>query len=334
MSNRVVLIGAVHEAAAALTALGSHAGVGLVGVVTLTAEAGSQVSGFVDLAPLADASGAPVVRTVDVNDASTVAAIRSLSPDLIAVVGWTRLIGEDVLAVPRVGCIGFHASLLPHGRGRAPVNWSIIRGERRTGNTMMLLDAGVDTGLVVDQRATPIYADDNCATVYDRVGRLGAEMLHDNVVPLLEGTARPSRQDEAAVTTFGKRVPEMGVVDWRRSPGEVHDWVRAQTRPYPGAFSTLGDQRVRLWRTEVPRWSEESGQPGEVLAVAPDHWRVATGDAGSVRVTDVGLDDSPSVGLAYVAARLGLRVGSRFELPRPEVVAWSLGLGPRPGSVS
>lgn len=330
MNNRVVLIGAVHEASAALGELAEHQEVDLVGFVTLTAEAGVRVSGFVDLTAEAKAAGATVIRTSDVNDPETVAALRSLAPDLIAVVGWTRLIGEELLRLPRAGCVGFHASLLPHGRGRAPVNWSIIRGEPRTGNTMMLLDAGVDTGVVIDQRSTPIYIEDTCHTVYERVARLGGDMLRDNVTPLLKGAVRHRQQDDARVTIFPKRVPEMGVTDWQRSPGEIHDWVRAQTQPYPGAFTWFRGTRVRLWASEVPKSDEARGEPGEILSVDPDGLRVATGDNGSILITAAGLDDGPVRSPIDVVEPTGLSVGARFEVPDRDVAAWALGAGPRP----
>src|SRR5699024_4620373 len=155
--------------------------------------------------------GVPVVLVDDVNSPESVSAIRELAPDLVAVVGWTRLIGDELLDLPSRGCVGFHASLLPHNRGRAPVNWAILRGEHETGNTMMLLDAGVDTGNIVDQRRTPIHPEDTCATVYERVAELGAAMLTGNMGPLLRGEVTPLRQDESKASLLPKRVPMMGV---------------------------------------------------------------------------------------------------------------------------
>src|SRR5262249_1744303 len=153
----VVFVGAVHEAETALSALiGAHAD--LAAVVTLTEEAAARTSGAVDrgVAATAAAARVPGIRPEDLNAEAEVARVRMLAPDLIVVVGWTRLLSPALLAIPPRGCVGFHASLLPRHRGRAPVNWAILRGETETGNTMIFLEPEVDAGDIVDQRTIPI----------------------------------------------------------------------------------------------------------------------------------------------------------------------------------
>ena len=329
MGNRVVLVGAVHESLSAFDALARHPDVVLAGVVTLDRQAGEAVAGFVDLATPAREHDVPVLHVSNVNAPAAVAAIRDLSPDLIAVVGWTRLIGDELLAMPRVGCIGFHASLLPYGRGRAPVNWSIIRGDSAAGNTMLLLDAGVDTGLIVDQRSTPIYLADTCATVYERVGQLGGQMLRDNLVPLLEGRADTKTQDPSLATTFPKRTPAMGVTDWRLSPVEIHNWIRALTRPYPGAFTSFEGKQVMLWTSAPPMSEEGTGADGEVLDIGPEGVRIAAG-GGSLLVTSFGIPGREGQVPLEAVEDLGLEVGSRFQVPDEATSLWARGFGPRP----
>ncbi|WP_161965131.1 methionyl-tRNA formyltransferase [Ornithinimicrobium cerasi] len=297
--------------------------------MTLTAEAGAKVSGAVDVASRASEHGIPVVLVEDVNSPNSVAEIRALAPDLVAVVGWTRLIHDELLKLPTHGCIGFHASLLPHNRGRAPVNWAILRGEHETGNTMMLLNAGIDTGGVVDQRSTPIGPEDTCATVYERVAALGAAMLGDHLGPLLRGAVVPRRQDESKATLLPKRVPLMGVTDWRRSAQEIHDWIRAQTAPYPGAFTHLDGERVTLWRSAPPAPGDSPVNPGTVVAIDHTGVTVATG-SGTVLVTEVGTVEHHHLHAHEWAAGAGLRVGAQFDQPSDAWVAWSLGRGPRP----
>lgn len=328
-NRRVLLIGAVHEAMDGLRAIAEHPDAELVAVVTLTPEAAADVSGAVNLAAAATERGVPVLRVGDVNSAESAAAIRDLDPALIAVIGWTRLIGRELLAVPTRGCIGFHASLLPHNRGRAPVNWAILRGETSTGNTMMLLDPGVDTGRIVDQRRTPIYLDDTCATVYERVAALGAAMLEDNLAALLEGRAAPRVQDEHGASQLSKRTPEMGVTDWRRTPTEVHDWIRAQTTPYPGAFTHRDGEQVMLWGSAPPLRHDGRGTPGTVLAIDAGGVRVAAGP-GSLLLTSLGHPGGAPQPAATFATATGLEVGTRFTSPDDATAAWALGLGARP----
>jgi methionyl-tRNA formyltransferase len=331
--NRIVLIGAVHEALPSLQALLAGAPrIRLAGLVTPGAEQAHGMSGHVDLVPVVAGLDVPVLRTADANDPAAVAWIRARRPDLLVVVGWSRLIGPELLGVPPRGCVGFHASLLPRGRGRAPVNWSIIRGERLTGNTMLLLDAGVDTGAVIAQRTIPIAPDDTCADVYDAVGRAGAQMLGEQLPALLAGTARPVLQHPDGATWCPRRTPEMGVTDWNRPAAAVHDWIRGQTLPYPGAFTSCHERRVMLWRSAVPRPSGGSGNggaPGTVVGADPAGLRVVTSD-GSLLVTLAGDPGGPVTPAGRWFLDQGWRPGDAFDPVDPAVSAWALGLGPRP----
>jgi methionyl-tRNA formyltransferase len=326
-SGRVAFVGAVHEAVPALGVL-IDSGAEITEVVTLPTERAAATSGFVDLEPLAAAHGIPVRRCADINSAESVQRVRNLRPDLMVVCGWTRLLSAELLGLPTRGVIGFHASLLPRFRGRAPVNWAILRGEAKTGNTMMMLDAGTDTGDIVDQQTVPIDPGDTCATVYVKVGQAGAEMLRRQLPALLTGTAPRRPQGPADGPPLPKRTPGMGITDWNRPARAVHDWIRALTWPYPGAFTLTGDQKVMLWAA-TPDGAGTPRRPGEVLSCGEDGVRVATAD-GTILLTSVsGASEPPGLASAW-AARTGLRPGGRFEPVPPETAAWALGLGPKP----
>lgn len=310
--SRVVFIGAVHEALPAMEAVVAHPSAELVCVVTLPDEMLAQQSGHVDLSAPAQKLGVGLIRTANANSAESLNAIRAYEPDLIVAVGWTRLLSAQLLEIPVHGCVGFHASLLPQGRGRAPVNWAIIHGESLTGNTMMLLDAGVDTGRIVDQRSTAIYVDDTCGTVYGRLAQLGADMLRENLTSLLAGEARAVPQDPQAGTELPKRTPKMGIIDWKTSPLEVHNWVRALTQPYPGAYTMLNGRKITVWATAVPEATGHmSGAPGEVLQSGSEG--IVVGAAGG------------SVLLTEVDGHHELSVGDRFDVCHPDVAAWARG---------
>lgn len=324
---RVVFAGAVHEARPALSTLLTHPSARVMAVITPPAEQTGRLSGAVDLAGLA--AGVRVLRAADINAPDVVDTVRALQPDLLVVVGWTRLLGPELLSVPARGCVGFHASLLPRHRGRAPVNWAILRGETQTGNTMLFLDPGVDTGDIIDQRPVAIHVDDTCATVYERVAAAGAEMLAQHLPALLTGTAprRPQRAEGGDV--LPRRTPAMGVLDWHRPARTVHDWVRALTEPYPGAFSELDGERVMIWRTRPPKGSEPGEQAGTIIAIGPDGVRVAT-SPGSIVVTSMSAPDEPPRPAAAWCVRRGIHPGSRFT-PVPRALArWARGEGPRP----
>lgn len=328
-AGAVVFVGAVHEALPAFEVLTASPLARIALVVTTPTSGQGKLSGAVDLVTPSRAVGIPVLEVTDINSPDAVAVIRDADPALLVVVGWTRLIGRALLAVPRHGCVGFHASLLPAHRGRAPVNWAILRGAKLTGNTMMMLDPGTDTGDILDQRPIPIRPEDTCATLYHRVALVGAEMLERHLAALLTGTAvrRPQPHDGGEV--LPKRTPEMGVIDWSRTAAELHDWVRALTVPYPGAFTTMADCRIGVWRSAPPGPGPVSAPPGTVLGVERDGVRVATG-RGALMVTEMSDAGMPPGDAAQWCRAAGLTAGDRFDPVPPEVARWTLGRGPMP----
>ena len=326
--GRIALLGAVHEALPMLQALLVEPRVQLLAVLTPSADQSRGLAGAVDLAGVARAHGIPVYAGIDLASQDAVRLLHGLRLDLLVVVGWTRLVPPAVLALPRHGCIGFHASLLPRHRGRAPVNWAIIRGERVTGATMLMLDPGADTGAIVDQRLIPISQRDTCGTVYERVARAGVQMLQQQLDALLLGAApaRPQRPDDGDV--LPKRTPEMGITDWTRTVSQLHDWIRALTHPYPGAFSLLAGSPVRLWRAEPGRLGEHH-RPGSFVGTDGDGLHVAAAD-GTVRLLRIAENGREEDAARWYTRHALASLGSGFDPVEPDVARWALGLGPRP----
>lgn len=305
---RIAFIGCVAEGRRSLETL-LHMGEKPVTVFTLRKDLAAAVSGAVRWDDLTAAHRIPLLEVGTMNEPEAVAALRSVAPDLVVCVGWTQLLKRAVLEVPRLGCLGFHASLLPRYRGRAPVNWAIINGETETGNTLMVLDEGVDTGDIVAQRRFAIDDLDTCATVYDKVADSADEMLRE-VVPLIRAGRMPRvPQDHAAATVMPRRRPEDGRIDWRRTTRQTYDWVRALTHPYPGAFTTLAGRRVFLWKATA--WRPGPGGP-RTAAARPGLWRRATdppmllaGTAdGELRIDRVQAEGEPETDGASFAARV------------------------------
>ena len=329
-SGTVAFIGAVHEARPALDALVAETDVSVGIVVTHPSQSPTRPAGLVDLTSAATAAGSSVVHTRDANEPRVVDAVRSCHPDLLVVVGWTQLIRPELLAVPPRGCIGFHASLLPRHRGRSPVNWAILRGENLTGNTMMILSPGADTGDIVDQTPIPITPLDTCATVYDRVGQAGAAMLVKHLPALLTGTAPRSPQDPHAGDRLPRRTPEMGLIDWSLTSVELYDWIRALTSPYPGAFSSLSGRKVMVWASFLGAPAAVPGAPpGEIVAVDTEGVQVATGD-GLLRLTQLSSADEEPCPAGDWSARAGLVPGMRFDPVPRDLALWCRGQGPKP----
>ncbi len=229
------------------------AGAEIVAAVTLTADVAARRSGAADYEPLCRRFGVPLYRIGDVNTPSSIALLRTLDVDVLFVIGWSQILRAEALATARRGVVGAHASLLPKNRGSAPINWALIRGERETGNSLLWLADGVDTGAVIDRSAIAITPYDTCATLYERVALTNRDMLLRLWRRLLNGE-RPGTPQPAAVTEapLPRRRPADGLLDWRGTSHRVYDFVRALTRPYPGAFGHLHGERWTVWQAALP----------------------------------------------------------------------------------
>jgi methionyl-tRNA formyltransferase len=283
---KIVFVGAHLESCASFIHLVDN-GYNIAGLVSLDLHLLRKMSGGTDLASIAECAGIPVLRVKSINDESSIAWIREKAPDVLLVIGWTQLLKDELLRLPRVACLGFHASLLPKYRGRAPVNWAIIHGETETGNTLMVLKPDADTGDIVAQRRIPITDEDDCRTIYEKVGETEVEML-DEVLPMIEKGFLPSRkQDDSHATVMPKRRPEDGRIDWKRSTREIYNWIRALTLPYPGAFSEIDGQKIWIWTSRADRDNIARGhyRPGDVIQDSEGWPLVATGD-GWIRIVE------------------------------------------------
>jgi methionyl-tRNA formyltransferase len=282
----------------------------ITGLVTLEGSRRSSMSGGVDLSPLAQQAQIPVLEVRNVNDTDSVRWIQSMTPDVLLVIGWTQLLKTELLRTPKIACLGFHASLLPKYRGRAPVNWAIIHGETETGNTMITLEPEADTGDIVAQRKIAISDEDDCRTVYEKVGQTEIEML-DEVLPLIRRGFLPrQKQDDTKSSVMPKRRPEDGIIDWSRSTREVFNWVRALTEPYPGAFSLLDGMKVWIWTARPVENALEfkMAEPGTVIHDRQGWPLVATGD-GWIRVLSAQREGESKVSGQMAAAEF-LKAGN------------------------
>ena len=173
--------------------------------------------------------------------------IRSWAPQLFVVAGWYHILPRSWREV--APAYGLHASLLPDYSGGAPLVWALINGEKSTGITLFQFDDGVDSGPVVGQATTEIWPEDTIATLYERIETLGLGLLEQYLPRLADGTAPLVTQDESKRRLFPQRGPEDGVIDWSQPAGRIRDFIRAQTRPYPGAFTFYRGTKVTIWKS-------------------------------------------------------------------------------------
>lgn len=231
------------------------------------------------------------------------ARVRALAPDFIFSFYYRRMLAPGLLAAARRGAYNMHGSLLPRYRGRAPVNWAILRGERETGATLHEMAAKPDAGGIVDRMAVPILPDDEALDVMRKV-TVAAEVVLDRALPrLIDGTARAEPQDLAMGSYFGARRPEDGRIDWSLGARRVHDLVRAVAPPYPGAFTAVGGHRLRILRSRV--LSEGRGTGGAAfLERDGERLRARFADGGELRIREWELDGAP-LAADEVVRRLG-----------------------------
>jgi methionyl-tRNA formyltransferase len=228
---------------------------------------------FGSVEKMAREAGLEVATPDDPNDPAFVARLAAIAPDFLFSFYYRQMLSPAVLAAARRGAFNMHGSLLPKYRGRVPVNWAIIRGERETGATLHEMVEKPDAGRIVGQEAVPIGDNDTAAEVFARVTQAAGRVLEGALPSLVDGTAALRPQDLASGSYFGGRKPEDGRIDWTRSAREVHDLVRAVAPPYPGAFTSLGGRHVRVLRTW---WSDPpslaAAVPGKIAAAGGRAW--------------------------------------------------------------
>ena len=172
-------------------------------------------------------------------------------PDLLLALGWYYVVPRRVRESARLGTLGIHASLLPKYRGGAPIPWAIINGETETGASLFYLEESVDTGDIVAQERFSIRESDTCATVYEKAASASVKILREYLPRLASGRAPRIPQDEGEATYYPQRRPEDGLIDWSWSPKRIRDFIRAQTKPYPGAYTYVGGKKVLIWDADI-----------------------------------------------------------------------------------
>ena len=223
---------------------------------------------FDSVAECASRHNIPAFAPEDINHPVWVNRIKAMEPDFIFSFYYRSLIKADLLAVPSKGCINLHGSLLPKYRGRVPINWAIINGEKETGVTLHYMTEKADAGDIISQKKIEITGCDTAKTVFDKAVAAAKEMLAETLPLIRDGKAPRIPQNHDAATVFRGRTPADGEINWAKSAVEVNNLIRAVTKPYPGAFSFLGDRKCFIWSAKVLD-SNNGMAPGTVISSNP-----------------------------------------------------------------
>ena len=259
---------------------------------------------------LALRKGIAVLQPAGIRTDSFLEELSLLRPEVIAVVAYGKIIPPAVLKLPPLGCVNVHASLLPAYRGAAPIQWAIIRGERRTGITTMRMDEGLDTGDILLQNETGILDEDNGLTLSKRLAEMGASLLTETLECLKEGTVNPRPQ--AGEPSFAPPLKkDDGKIDWSLPARRVFDLVRG-TYPWPGAYGYLKGTRLVVLRAKVLD-HEKTGMPGRIEVIGPEGVLVSTG-RGILSIMEVKPEGRNSMPAASFMHGRRLKEGAFFDV--------------------
>jgi methionyl-tRNA formyltransferase len=220
-------------------------------VITLNDDQAVNKSGRVYLDDFCSKHSVPLHKSSHINNSDVIKAIVANELDWLFVIGWSQIASNDVLKAPRKGAIGIHPTLLPKGRGRAAIPWAILKRLEKTGVTLFRLDAGVDTGDIINQIEIPLHQKITATELYGLVNRAQVELIQSTYPLLLDAEVELASQDDALATEWPGRKPEDGQINLKGSVHEAECLVRAVTRPYPGAYLVRNDKKIIVWSAEV-----------------------------------------------------------------------------------
>ncbi len=304
---RIIFVSASGFGVGCLEAVRSVPGMEICGIITNRklftisySPGGVHNSTYFDFSDYGAKEGIPVyVMESKMTEPELLSTVRTWRSDWLIVAGWYHMIPRSLRDI--TPALGLHASLLPDYAGGAPLVWAIINGEKKTGVTLFRMADGVDDGDILGQREIPILPEDTISTLRDRAERAGAELLRLHLPELRDGRACFRPQNLCGTRRImPQRSPADGRIQWSQSTRRLHDFIRAQTRPYPGAFAFLNGKKVIVWTSKpfedsTARYARRNTTPGEILDILEDEGvtgiLVAAGD-GPLLLTELEIPGS------------------------------------------
>ncbi len=191
------------------------------------------------------------VKYIEGNSKEYQSYIEELQPDLIVVIGWYYSISKEILNLPKFGSIALHASLLPKYRGNAPLVWAMINGEKSTGVSLFYLEEGIDSGDIIEQKEFLIEESDTISEVLKKTEDISVRLVEEQIPKILLKKSKRTKQDHSQATYFPRREPKDGKIDWSWDSHKINLFIKAQTHPYPGAYTIINGKKVVFWSALV-----------------------------------------------------------------------------------
>jgi methionyl-tRNA formyltransferase len=263
------------------------------------------------------AAGIPVHQPEKIRAPEAQELLETLAPDAIVIIAYGQIIPQRLLAIPKLGWINLHASLLPKYRGAAPINWAIVNGESKTGVTSMRIDRGMDTGEMLLQREMEIGPAETAPGLAARMSLLGAPLMTETLRGLAAGTISPRRQAHELASSAPLLKKEDGRIDWSRPAQEIFNRIRGFA-PWPGAYTSFRGQTCHIWAepasNDVGQQSAEQARPGVAgtLLVERNAVMVRCGGTTYLRLLSVKLEGRKQVSAAEFVNGAHLFSGEHF----------------------
>ena len=212
--------------------------------------------------------------------------IPKLNPDICFVVGWYWLFSKKLIEKVKYGLVGVHNSLLPHYRGGAPAVWAMINGEDVIGTSLFSFSDGMDNGPIWAQETIQVNDKDNISDVLKKLEQISIDMVNSNYMAILEGELQPSLQNHDDATYCSQRYPEHGEIDWKQSAKNIFNFIRAQSKPYPGAYTFYSSQKITIQSASLYQ-SPYYGSAGQIVRVNSSGVLVVCGDSRAILVKEI-----------------------------------------------
>lgn len=223
-----------------------------------------------------------VYQPSKMKDPEVVAVLKNLNPDVIVVVAYGKILPKEILDLPKYGCINVHASLLPQYRGAAPIQWSIINGEKETGVTTMYMSEGLDTGDMLLKESLKIGENETSGELHDRLSKLGADLIVKTLNKLENNELVRTKQDDSKSSYSPMIKKEIAKIDFNKSAEDIHNLVRG-LNPWPIAYTTLNGKIIKIHKTRLS--GDCSGECGQVISLSP--FKVCCADNKAIEILEV-----------------------------------------------
>ncbi|KOA77448.1 methionyl-tRNA formyltransferase [Clostridium botulinum] len=241
------------------------------------------------------------------NESEFIEKLKNIEPDFIIVVAYGQILPKEVLQIPKYACINLHASLLPKYRGAAPLNWVIINGEKKSGNTTMLMDVGLDTGDMLMTQEVEINEDMTAGELHDILMNQGGELLVETINKMVKGEINPQKQDESSTCYASMLDKNMACIDWKNSAKNIHNLIRG-LNPWPVAYTHYNDKAMKIYKSQMLNEKSDK-EPGTIIEVSKNGLKVVCGD-GTLLVEEIQFPGKKSLRVEEYIRGNSIDVGS------------------------